>query len=530
MRKSQSELIKAEIARLHEKGSGDWQSLDRQVLKNYKPINLNLMQMMMELDTGRHRELYVEAGRGAGKSTGIGGRIRQCVTDMPRSKNILLTNTYQKALIETLPGMILSLEMQGIFKDLHYFIGRRPPRAWKWAEPYQPPEKYDRIISFWTGACYQMVSQDVKGSGRGINADSLLADEAALINKQKLDAETKPTLRGSHLRQLQKKRTFLSELYCSTTPIAPEGFWFVEMEDSALQYPKDIHFLSATCQVNAHNLPDNYLEKAQQSTIDWVFEAEYLNIRPDAIKDGFYSLLSVDHHAYTSYDYNHYQQHTTADCRGDQDLVAGLPLVLGVDWGARINCLAVCQHLGSKKEFRALNSMYVLGERKEVQSDLFQQFHDYYRHHTNKRIYLWYDNSGNVQTGITKRTRAEMARDQLTKLGWSVQLMTYGGSNPRHNDKHLLWERILKEEDYHLPKFRINHANAKELWISLKNAKAKMSSRGEVQKDKSSERSKVIKPQHATDLSDAVDTAIFGMFYKQMQFGGSSLPEASSLH
>ena len=44
-------------------------------------------------------------------------------------------------------------------------------------------------------------------------------------------------------------------------------------------------------------------------------------------------------------------------------------------------------------------------------------------------------NDGNNATGITKRTRAELARDQLVKLGWQPVLRTLGGRNPLHEQK-----------------------------------------------------------------------------------------------
>lgn len=472
-------------------------------------------------------ELVVEAGRGAGKSTGISDRMRVVTTAMPRSNNLLIGETYQQILTRTLPSTILGLENLGIFKDLHYFIGRRPPSKWKWPAPYQPPNKFDRFIWFWTGAGYTLISQDKSGDGRGLNSDSQIKDEAALLDREKLEANTDPTQRGSNKKAFEKSKVFLSDLSVSTTPLTATGKWFIDREEAAMREPDQIKFLKATCEVNKQNLPDDYLEKARKKNIPWIFEAEYLNIRPKQIKDGFYPLLDEDMHTYNRFNYTYYQEIGQAiDCRGDEDLVATKPLIIGVDWGATINCLVICQHLGN--EFRALKSMYVLGDNKEVQSDLFKQLHDYYRHHPTRTIYLWYDNMGNNDTGITKYTRAQMARKQLSALGWNVQLMTRGGRNPEHGRKHILWNAILREDNGRLPVFRMNRSNCRELWVSMFNAAAKMGSRDEIQKDKSSERSTAILRQHATDLSDAIDAAVYGMFHHLINNYGGYLPSTRS--
>ena len=507
--KSQSELIKTEIERLHHYGSSNWQSLSSQVRTNYKTISYNILQMMMELCMTK--KIVVECGRGGGKSTGISGQMKSASRSMPRSNNNLIGCTYKDILTRTLPSTILGLEKLGLFKDLHYFVGRKPPRSWNWPEPYMPPLRYDNTIYFYTGAVYNMISHDKTDDGRGQNTDSELADEAALLDKSKLDKITTPTLRGSNLQEFKKSPYFLSSMYVSTTPLTPEGFWFVELEEVALLNPKEYKFLKATCEVNAHNLPDDYLEKAKINTLPWIYEAEYLNIRPNQIKGGFYALLSDKVHTYTNYNYNFYSfNEKKPSCQGDNDLSADHPLILGVDWGAVINAMAVLQHLAP--EIRALKSFYALGDDKKIQDDMFAEFIEYYSTHKTKKIYLWYDNSGNNKTGNTRKTRAEQAKAQLEKAGWSVTLMTKGGRNEYHEEKHMTWEKILEEKNPRLPIFRINKGNCKELWISMVNAKVKQGSKGEIKKDKSSEKSKKIKRQHATDLSDAIDAPVFGMF------------------
>ena len=526
---STEDLINQKIKELHEKGSGDWQTITRQVAQNYKTISYNVPQMIAAKAAKKFKKRYLEWSRGTGKTTEIGRTINENQRTMIRSNGMMIAPTYKSFLTQILPSLVRSFEQQGLFKDLNYFIGRKPPKNWKWQHPYQPPDDYSRYIIFANGSGMNLISHDKSDDGRGLNTDWEIGDESALLNKAKLDSNTTPTLRGSNRTAFDGNPLWCSTLHCSSTPLTPEGQWFIDMEEAANRDPDNMFFFSCDCRFNMENLHPDYLKEAKATTLPYIYNAEYLNIRPNQIKGGFYSMLSPKVHTYSNYDYSYYQNLSQEeDCRGDADLVKGRPLTLGVDWGAAINCLIACQNLPG--EFRALKSMYVLGENKEVQSDLFDKFDRYYRHHDNKTIYLYYDNSGNVQNGIDKRTRAEMARDQLRKHGWNVQLMTVGGKNPAHDAKQLLWAALLEEKHPRLPKFRMNKSNCRDLYLSMFNAKAIPGSKGEVKKDKSSERSTIILRQHATDLSDAIDAPIYGLFRKILRGGGSAIPDSTFSH
>lgn len=301
-------------------------------------------------------------------------------------------------------------------------------------------------------------------------------------------------------------------------------------EEKAKEDPANILYHRATCRHNLHNLRPGYLEEAEADAYQpWVYLAEYEGIRPKWTKNSFYPLLDADVHSYR-YDTIDGEEYllpgATSDCRGDRDLTRGVPLTLGVDWGAAINSMTINQHLRSINEYRTLNAMYVLGDEQKIQDDLFKQFDHYYRPHqvSCNVLNLWYDNTGNSKTGHTRRTRAQQAADQLTKLGWQVNLMTTGVQNPMHEDKYNLWTRILREEDKRLPRYRMNFFKTETLRASMGNAQVKLGRNGEIKKDKSSESSKKILRQHATDLSDANDSPVYGLFASLMRGFGTALP------
>lgn len=528
------EELKNKINKLVAAGGNDYESLLREVDK-FHQVRLNKAQAYA---AGRNEKtLVLEWGRRTGKTTLRGHRWREVNRQMPRSSGVFVGPSYKDILSRIIPSIISGLEMFGIYKDLHYFIGRKPPQSWRssWGVAYMPPENYDHYITFWTGVGIHLVSQDVKGDGRGLTTDFIDIDEMSKLSGDKIASDVFPTLSGTNVTALQSAPLFGSRLLTGTVALDQEGSWYQKLEDEALINPKKIAFLKATCLLNSENLLPDYLEEERRNAVsDVIFKAEYLNIRPEFVKDGFYTMLNSTIHCYTpTYNYNHYNEiGQKEDCRMDGDLVPGVPLILGVDWGASINCLTVNQYIKSMNEYRTLKSMYVLGDEQKIQEDLFKDFHDYYEYHFPKEITVWYDNTGNVKTGITRRTRAQLAQQQLANLGWKVSLMTIGGANPNHEMKYLLWVALLKGDHPYLPKYLINKVNCKELYISMKNAKAKTDekTRG-IKKDKSSERSKVIPRQEATDLSDANDTPVFGLFRHLIKMGSRSsgaLPDLSS--
>lgn len=493
LRKDKISEIKEHIASLHDKNKSDYQSLMRQVATHYKPIQYNFPQILSSFASSRWKRLFLEWGRGTGKSTDLGRQQKDVVIDMPRSSNLLIGSTYKDMLTRTLPSTIAGLESHGIFQGLHYFIRQKPPPAWRktWPKAYQPPEDYDKYITFWTGAGYHLISQDVPGDGRGLNADSECMDEAAQLDKEKLDLNTSPTLRGSKKTVFEKSPYFRSTYAVSSTPLTLRGRWFIEEEEKAIKQPGLIKFISANAAWNQQNLADNWLEDQRENTLPWIYDAEYLNIRPSNTTDMFYYMLDEKKHGYSQFNYSHYLEIGQAiDCRGDNDLDMNKPLLLGADWGTAINPVVISQLHG--REFRALKCMYVLSQDKKDQTDLYNDFDQYYgfKKAYNNLIYLHYDNTGNNETGFTKLTRAEQVQQQLQQLGWKVIRVTQGRTNPLHDKKFRLWEMVLKEDNPRLPLFRINIYNCRELLIAMQHAKTKeRSDTAGIKKDKSSEQS-----------------------------------------
>ncbi len=515
------ELIRAEIERLHKRGSSDWQTLLRQVNDEYRPLIYNLAQVFAVCIPPTCKELDLEWGRGTGKTTVAAHFAREVAQDLPRGVFQWIVPTYRKFLTEIIPAFIHGMEMQGMYQDLHYVVGKKPPASWGWPLPYKPPLRFENFIWFYNGFGINLLSQDIPGSGRGLSTDGEFADEAAMLNAAKMEENSTPSIRGSNLREFHNRRYFDFRLKLSSTPISDMGKWLIERERMA---DRQRHFyIRANCMVNQANLKPDYLKEARRTAVaDWVFKAEYLNIRPKFTGDGFYYLLDEATHGYTSTNYGHL--HTvgqSVDCRADADLVPTAPLILGVDWGAAINSLVVSQLLPG--EFRVLKNFFVLGRNSETQDDMVDNFAEYYRHHPVREVTMWYDATGNFATGTSKETRSQQAIRRLISKGWKVRPMTTGGTNPLHYHKFLLWESLLGGKKPTMPQFRINRENARETWLSMSGARAIKDSKGEVKKDKRKERVDNPARQYATDLSDALDQPVFGLLWNLYKSGGRAL-------
>jgi hypothetical protein len=507
-------LLKKAIENIHRSGSSNYQDLMRQIGRKHRLIKLNAAQLAFVHFDPLIKDKTLIWSRGVGKTSIIAEHQDRVAHEMPRSSNNIIVPSYRKFLKEMVPALKKGLEMLGYFEGLHYFIGVKPPKSWGLPMPYMQPSDWEHIIYWYTGAIFQLISQDISGSGRALSVDSQIRDEALMLDKAKMDETSGATMRGSNVKAFEKCSLFGSTLTLSSMPITQGGKWLLSMEDKALEFPSKYYYSEFNVGVNLANLRKGYVTEAYNTALyEWLFMAEYMNERPQLIIDAYYSMLNENIHAYIPSNAD-WLKHE--DCRydyADDNLRPNAPLVIGVDWGSRINYMVVCQlhDTTEGRILRALNEFWALGADKEIQQDMVAKFAEYYSVFRQKRIILFFDRQGNNKTGITKETRVQMMVNQLTKLGWKIEIMSRGGANPLHSFRRLVWENILKEQDRNLVKLRINKIGCKHLLISMQNAQTKTTSKG-ITKNKGSERqNSTVHPTDATDPSDAVDHIAIGI-------------------
>jgi len=493
-----------------------------------RKITLNLAQIVAITATQKIK--YLEWGRGTGKSTILAYFMLMMAKYMPRATFILVGCTYAQVLSNTLKSTKKALEFFGIYEDIDYVVGSSQGRRLGYKMPYEKPNNWNNIIHFSNGTVFQLVGLDNPNSsngGRGINSSGILADEAALLDDEKLAINVKNTNRAIAKSAIHGDNPYLlSETYVSSTPLTKKGAWFLKGEELAKKKPQDIFFHSATAHWNLDNVRPDYFEYMKDSySSEMVYNAEMLNIRPKEIADGFYPQLTEDHY-YTNFDNDYLEGLPLTDLSGnvfnskqDSDVIKSDPLIISVDWGANINAMTV--HQLQDDTWFVLKEFFV--KSPKILDDLFiEQFAPYYRTHTCRDLYMYYDRTGNNRIANSKLTFAEQAKELLQKLGWNVYLMTTG-ANPDYMDKFRLINSALKYDGKKgLPKIRVNKANCPNLIISMEHAEAYDRGRG-LEKDKRPEQRKGVEQEHATHLSDTFDYPFFAMFWDQ--FNGSAVKQ-----
>ncbi|NKI28261.1 hypothetical protein HCG49_17035 [Arenibacter sp. 6A1] len=483
-------------------------------ISRYKEVVLNAAQLaaVLAVTVLKKTKIYLEWGRGTGKSFILAFFMKEMVKQMPGASFALVGSTYQQILARTLPSTKKGLSILGIHEGYDYVVGKNGAR-FGFAEPIYPPDKWDNIIHFSNGAIFQLVSLDNPNSGRGLNSFGILGDEAALFDAEKLFNNVKTTNRAKEAR-FEKASLLGAEIYASSTPLTKKGRWFTDMEEVAKKRPKKYAFIKASALINKLNLRQEWFEEMKdESPSDLIYNAEILNIRPKEILNGFYPQLKADKHYYTDYD-NEYLESITGsytqasfNCRQDNDIDKGRPLILSIDWGVFLSAV-ISQQLPNK--YRVLKSMWA--KQPQDVEDLVNDFDDYYSALPSKRVHLYYGHDGNAK--VMKGTN-ETYGDRLVKLlqakGWTVYDKSKRKPVAPHNDKYILLNMMLKGSSSRYPGIEINEQNNPDLIIGLERSEATEGPNG-VQKVKKDERNASMKQEHTTHLPDAFDIPIYALY------------------
>lgn len=445
-----------------------------------------------------------------GKTTIIGEQIRRYMEAMPRGKISLNGMTYFHIRTKSLPPIIDHLERRGLFRNMHYYIGHKAPKKYKWDEPYAPPLDYTNCIQFYNGFVVEFNSFDRPEMARSGSFDAMIFDECTKLKKSAIDSDVLPANRGNivHFGHLRMHHGLL---FLGTMPLTPEGDWVFEYEELMKKYPGKYLYLEASAIENKHILGEMYFRDLKRILPKIVYDLEVLNIRRKQNINGFYPSLTMAKHCYSdSYNYSFYDKQEydpkksgSFDCRGDNDCVQSDPLYVSFDFGTTQNCIVVGQWHRSENEFPVIKNFYVENESLNV---VVQKFIDYYQHKSAKTMYLYGGSDGNRKNDAASRdSYFDDVRRQLKKAGWEVHLRAelYEANQM---DKYQFWHKFLSGEFPSLPMFKINMNNAMETFVSMDSAPILPQ---EFKKDKSSERKKDQPRWKATDLSDAADNLFY---------------------
>jgi hypothetical protein len=476
-------------------------------------LKLNFMQMMVAKATQRVK--LVQCGRGSGKSFIASVKMKDTVYGMPQSKNFILSETYQNALTRTLPSTINGLRQLGFHKDLHYFIGRYPPKNWKWPEAYEPPLDPSHSIFFYNGTVFDLLSEDV--SSRGGNYANGIADEFQDADQQYFESNVVPTMRLEY-NTLKDNIHYRNILGLCSMPRTRKQEWIFNFEELAKTDPKNYFFVSAPSSINRANLPPDWFLDQKRILLPSEYAIEIENKRPTKVTGGFYPMFDDRLHTYVDFDndyldgiidnagtYNpeHFEQ---MDSRQDRDVIDNEPLEITMDYGAWFNGIVTCQESGHV--FRYLSAMSI--NESERFEDLLNKWCTYYRFHEHKTVYYWYDHTAKDTDARTETYPIIVAR-VLRSYGWNVIEMDIG-MQPNPEDRYRFFGYAHKGDHPNLPKFLYNRHHCKWLIISVNGANVLQSSTDGFKKDKRDEKNHAIDQRTTTHFSDAHDTITMGKY------------------
>jgi hypothetical protein len=512
-------------------------------------------------------------GRGTGKSANVGWKMNKVQELMPRCVGAISGESYQQILTRTLPTTIEALERIGIYKDVDFVLGKEPPAKMKFESPLQPPGDYSRFMSWRSGTGYHLISQDVDGGGRGPNLSFIFGDEFLTQDKKKFEDEALAGNRGGktlfghvHLHHgwhllssmpVKAKANYILDygnyyeedgnpiwqkwntmcrlqLKFIQSKILPEQLELLheikKVRESIQFYTskEGILFTLANAFDNIENVGLEYIRDMYNQMTLVSFRIEMLNERINSVEQSFYKIRE-EVHLYTHYDYGYLdgldfniEKLKSVDSRQDGDVDRSRPLDMAIDFGAVINAIRIAQPHSidfqgrPSNEYRFLKSIYV--KHPQGLKDAAIKFNTYYQYHDCKEINLPYDHTAVGRDPVRQRFIDEYVKE-LTLLGWRVNAI-YIGQTSSHHNRFLLWELLLRGDDSRFPKILFNRSNDSEGVLSMQLAGLKQGKNG-FEKDKSSERSKTIPREQATDLSDAADTLVVWRFINQLSSVGS---------
>jgi hypothetical protein len=502
--------------------------------------------------TAAHTSVIV-AGRRFGKTHGLAAPwLLRNLQYMPQSSGGIVGTAYQRLLTQTLPGTFHAFEDMGYKRNIHYFVGMRPPKSAGFRTPIREPARYDHVISWYNGSCQYLISQDIPGTSNSLTLQYIMGDEAKYLDFDVLKDETFPA-NGGFKGPWANCPWLNSMLFMSDMPTTKKGSWFLNYREKMDQELIGmIHFLVAEIYRLKNQEQNTYTEKmlslyrkrlAQFRSVavyyrEWssieniellgkkyiaqmkrdlpplVFQTSIMCIRPGKLKDGFYPALSESKHFYTAFN-NGYLQNlefdldkaSVQDCRQDGDLETGKPIHVAFDYNANINWLVCGQKDGLK--MKVLKSFYVKYERKL--RELVDDFCKYYRYHQSREVVYYYDNTAlGSNYAVSEEDFASVICSQFEKNGWSVERVHIG--NPvRHHEKYLFMDQAFKGQKYLFP--QINQLQNEALILAMQHTGVKVGPNG-FQKDKSGEKEEETEEdrlEHRTDGTDAFDTLFVGM-------------------
>ena len=522
------------------------------------------LKMMVDLIAPKN--LFLIVGRGGAKTTDIvAERSMKIGEDMPGAYFFFSSDTYTNALKNIVPSLIEGWKRKGWKEGIDYVTDQPPPAHFKL--PYKQPETYKHTISTRYGNLFILVSLDVPTSAAGNSYQHGFVDEARNQDFHKLK-KLMPALRGYPL--FGHSVYYRGMTATTDMPNVLEGDfdWIYDREkEMKVQQIKDCLSVGITLNkvkrelYNALQDRDYTKVKLLQKQlfrwmVDWVrvrkdstlfyvvssfanvdiltpgffkdslealgveeFKSAIVSLRP-SIKKGerFYMNLGEHHFYDDGIIQSYYDKFKIGDAVEQSSLALryvdhNRELDAGVDFGDMCS-MVTGQEIGNYVYL--LKNFFTLPP--ESSKELALQFTEFYKHHKNKILNLYYDRSGNQYSKIRRDWVSELAdfiefKDGIS-TGWTVKLMSRNQATIMQEEEYNFMKTILGGYEPNLPVVKIDKFGCRELKSSMELAKIKIKIKTNgsktIHKDKSSEKLPAKKlPMLSTNMSDGVKYFFF---------------------
>jgi len=464
----------------------------------------------------------------------------------------------------------------GYVEGIDFVVCRRPPAMWE-GKALVPPQKFDDVISWANGHTTYLVSQDRAGSPNSLSLQFNMKDEARFLNKERLDEDFQPTMRGNaelfgHLPE------YLSELIMTDQPTSASGRWVFDYEkdhdqqliemlvnlyaqmqshlrlmqgDISTRRHNDLRksynnlklmydrlrknstlFIEGNVMDNIHVLKMDPIMDMKKSMSALKFNVSILGKRMKQVIGSFYPDLDDTKHYYQP-EYNYAYLRTLdlvngakPDWRQDGELNTALPFHIGSDHGASYNGIKIGQLQGNT--LKVVNHLYVLdGGTTE---DVAYQFCEYYKNFPSNQVYFYYDHTHIAESGKAKNiTFVDEFVNVLKTYGWNVN-QVYLGHTPAATDRFNLWNRCLRGTPGY-PRVQFHQEKCETLFMAMQDTKAKPGRvENAIVKEKKDERNESIRQDKTTHGPDGADILLWGVCNPEQLsiHSGDSLPMITS--
>jgi len=192
------------------------------------------------------------------------------------------------------------------------------------------------------------------------------------------------------------------------------------------------------------------------------------------------------------------------DCRILKHLNLDKSIDIGMDFGNMMSMIIAQQ---GTKYYRCLKFIYTLSP--DFIRELADEFIRYMKPHREKTVNVYYDRAGNnfAEAGqdYASQLKDAIEKDKEGKrTGWTVILMSKNQGNIGQNEEYIFMQELLSGHNHKLPKVLIDFSNCKQLKASLENARTEKNRKGQIVKNKKSEKLPIHRlPLESTNPSDS---------------------------